>query len=238
MCGDNAFLWKICRLSVRNWFWRTPLNTWRNNNVVITSKRRHFDVITSFWRRYYVKTTSFWRNYVKMTSFWRNNDVIIAWCVHWDFFRTCHHTPGPNMGCSWGLQGLFGTKVIYSRIKYGIELYGSSSASNMNKIQVIQNKLLKLVFKLDRLIPTNELHKNIKILNIDDIHKCNTLGKVNEMVSDRCSAVFRNYFEIKENSYDSRTCDQLTITLTRLCLGQHMVRLKGPHCGIRLTKVC
>ena len=24
-----------------------PLNTWRNNNVVITSKRRHFDVITT-----------------------------------------------------------------------------------------------------------------------------------------------------------------------------------------------
>ena len=31
---------------------------------------------------------------------------------------------------------------IYSRIKYGIELYGSSSASNVNKVQVIQNKLL------------------------------------------------------------------------------------------------
>ena len=34
-----------------------PLNTWRNNNVVITSKRRHFDVITSKWRRVDVITT-------------------------------------------------------------------------------------------------------------------------------------------------------------------------------------
>ena len=51
---------------------------------------------------------------------------------------------------------------IYSRIKYGIELYGSSSASNMNKIQVIQNKLLKMVLKLDRLMPTNDLHKKNK----------------------------------------------------------------------------
>ena len=33
-----------------------PLNTWRNNNVVITSKRRHFDVITSKWRRFDVIT--------------------------------------------------------------------------------------------------------------------------------------------------------------------------------------
>ena len=38
-----------------------PLNTWRNNNFVITSKRRHFDV--------------------KMTPFWRNDDAIIAYCV-------------------------------------------------------------------------------------------------------------------------------------------------------------
>ena len=43
---------------------------------------------------------------------------------------------------------------IYSRIKYGIELYGISSASNMNKVQVIQNKLLKISLLLqDALSP-------------------------------------------------------------------------------------
>ena len=39
-----------------------PLNTWRNNNVVITSKRRHFDVITSKLRRFDVTTMSLLRN--------------------------------------------------------------------------------------------------------------------------------------------------------------------------------
>ena len=34
-----------------------PANTLRNNNVVITSKRRHFDVTTSKWRRFDVTTT-------------------------------------------------------------------------------------------------------------------------------------------------------------------------------------
>ena len=50
-----------------------PLNTWRNNNFVITSKRRHFDV--------------------KMTPFWRNDDAIIAYCVCKDLSRTgtCRH---------------------------------------------------------------------------------------------------------------------------------------------------
>ena len=65
------------------------------------------------------------------------------------------------------------------------------------------------------------------ILKIDDTHKYNTLGIVNEIVSDRCPAIFRNYFEIKEKSYDLRTRGQLTIPLTRLTLGQHAVRVKG-----------
>ena len=34
-----------------------PANTLRSNNVVIMSKRRHFDVITSKWRRFDVMTT-------------------------------------------------------------------------------------------------------------------------------------------------------------------------------------
>ena len=76
-----------------------------------------------------------------------------------------------------------------------------------------------MVFKQDRLMPTNDLHKNIKIPKIDAIHKYNTLGIVNEMVSDWCHVIFRNYFEIKENSYDFRTPDQLTIPLTRFTLG-------------------
>ena len=38
------------------------LNTWRNNNVVITSKRRHFDVITSKLRRFDTIMTSLLRN--------------------------------------------------------------------------------------------------------------------------------------------------------------------------------
>ena len=47
-----------------------PLNTWRNNNVVITSKRRHFDVITSKWRRCDVITTSLSRDV--FAGMWQN----------------------------------------------------------------------------------------------------------------------------------------------------------------------
>ena len=41
-----------------------PLNTWRNKKVIITSKRRHFNVITSKWRRFDLITTSLLRKCV------------------------------------------------------------------------------------------------------------------------------------------------------------------------------
>ena len=55
---------------------------------------------------------------------------------------------------------------IYSRILYGIEVYSSCSETHINRLQVIQNKLLKLILKLDRLTATNILHKEINLLEV------------------------------------------------------------------------
>ena len=59
--NDVSVQWRP-GLSSRRHFRFNPLNTWGNNNVVITSKRRHFDVITSKWRRFDVITTSLLRD--------------------------------------------------------------------------------------------------------------------------------------------------------------------------------
>ena len=53
------FFCEVNTLYLSQWANRPcPLNTWRYDNVVITSKLRHFDVITSKWRRFGVITTS------------------------------------------------------------------------------------------------------------------------------------------------------------------------------------
>ena len=53
---------------------------------------------------------------------------------------------------------------IYSCIQYGIKVYNSCSETHKNRLQVIQNKPLKLILKLDRLSATKMLHKEINIL--------------------------------------------------------------------------
>ena len=50
--------------------------------------------------------------------------------------------------------------------------------------------------KLDKCKSTNVLH--MKILKIVDVHVCNTSGVVNEMDSNRCPQIFKNYFKNKD----------------------------------------
>ena len=49
---------------------------------------------------------------------------------------------------------------INSRISCGIELYGHWADEHLSKLQTLQNKLLKLMLKLDRRTSTNQLQRN------------------------------------------------------------------------------
>ncbi len=63
----------------------------------------------------------------------------------------------------------------YSQICYGIETYGVATKSNLNKIQRLQKKIIKVLFYKDWLTPTNDLHRELKILKVEDVHKSFTL---------------------------------------------------------------
>ena len=51
---------------------------------------------------------------------------------------------------------------VHSNISYGIEVYGLCSDTSLDRLQVMQNKLLKLLFRLNRYTSTNLLHSELK----------------------------------------------------------------------------
>ena len=107
----------------------------------------------------------------------------------------------------------------YSRIKYGIEIFGSCSKQILSKIQVMQNELLKILLNLNRHTPTTELHKTLSILKVEDISKSNILSFVNECRSGRCSPVFCDYFSARISDYKLRLNDRLDIPHARMDMG-------------------
>ena len=58
---------------------------------------------------------------------------------------------------------------VYSRIAYGIEVYGSCNTTLLAKVQVMQNKLLMILYNKDRRYSTNTLHHELKLLQVKDI---------------------------------------------------------------------
>ena len=83
----------------------------------------------------------------------------------------------------------------YSRIQYGIEAYGSCAKESLSKLQIMQNKLLKLLLKWDRRAPTDLVLQRLSILKIDDVHIAKVVSFVNECRSCGVPEMFVNYYK-------------------------------------------
>ena len=132
---------------------------------------------------------------------------------------------------------------IHSRIKYGIEDFEDCVNEYLQKLQVIQNKILKLLSNFDRRTFTNELHHQLSLLKVVDIHNVNVLSFVNECRSGRCPTLFLNYYHVREAGYDLRQKDRLHVPMARTDIGQSCCKIKGvPGYGITLstssTNIC
>ena len=82
----------------------------------------------------------------------------------------------------------------------------------------MQNKMMKLLPRLRRMTPTNELHMPLNILKVSDIYKSNVLSFFNENLSRRSPDIFENYFKwyinwSTGNCYFDALCKELVIGL-------------------------
>lgn len=75
--------------------------------------------------------------------------------------------------------------LFHSHILYGITIWGNSSDENIIKIQKLQNRALKNLFKLNFRTSTIKLHAELKILPIKDIYfKFSTLH-INNIINHK-----------------------------------------------------
>ena len=116
---------------------------------------------------------------------------------------------------------------IYSRIQYSIEAYGSYSKESLSKLQIMQNKLLRLLLKWDRRTPTDLVHQRLSILKIDDVHIAKVFSFVNECRSCRVPEMFVNYYKIRERGLNLRNRSSLDIPWARTDLGHSWCGIKG-----------
>ena len=116
---------------------------------------------------------------------------------------------------------------IYSRLQYGIEIYGCCLQSNISKIQTLQNKLLKLILQLDRRTGTNQLHSLLNIAKVNDVYTIKVLNFVNNCLSKNNPAIFDDYFSFKATAYNLRVKDSLEVKKHRTPFGSFGTEIQG-----------
>ena len=94
--------------------------------------------------------------------------------------------------------------LVYSRIIYGINVYGQAGPTKMEKIQVLQNKLLKVLSEKKYRYPTEKLHKEFELLLVEDLAKQELLTFVHNYFSNNLPPVFENYFDSFDHQYNTR----------------------------------
>ncbi len=72
---------------------------------------------------------------------------------------------------------LFYNDYFFSKIQYGIEVYGLASTSTLRKVQIQQNRALKILHNInkDYQTPTKSLHKELNLLLVEYIYKLGVL---------------------------------------------------------------
>ena len=108
---------------------------------------------------------------------------------------------------------------MYSDICYGIEVYGLCSDTSLERLQVIQNKLLKLLLRLDPYTSTNLLHSELNILEVKDLYDTSLLLFVYANLQGDCPAALKDYFVTRNSAYNTRQMGHLEYRRAQMDLG-------------------
>ena len=101
--------------------------------------------------------------------------------------------------------------MIYSGIKYGILVYGQASNIKLNKVQKLQNQLLKVLSGKKFRFPTDELHDEFELLTVKDISEQEILTLVHNFFSNNLPPVFDGYFETLASRLNRNTRNGSTL---------------------------
>ena len=118
---------------------------------------------------------------------------------------------------------------MFTRIKYGIEVYGTCSDTLVKKVQVMQNRLLKILFGYNYRHGTNEFHLDLGFLKVKDVYQLNVLNFVHDCLSGNIIDSFIQYFQTKsELQYpNTRNKDNITSSKVRTNHGKSTVKFTG-----------
>ena len=123
--------------------------------------------------------------------------------------------------------------LVYSHLQYGISAWGNSAARYINKIQVQQNFIVKIITKSSFFkTELNPLYQKLKMLNLNNIYKLEILKFMGKYQNNSLPNCFNDFYALpsKLHSYPTRfaTSDNYSMARFNKSKSQRSIRYQGP----------
>lgn len=128
------------------------------------------------------------------------------------------------------LKALYYT-LVYPHLTYGITLWGSTYNVHINKLRVMQNKIIRAMLNANFTDPSKPLYAKLQILRLDDVYKLE-LGKyMYQYINNNLPQPLLNMFEWTKDihSYQTRQQTYLRPFKHRLNVTKQSLLCKGPE---------
>ena len=111
--------------------------------------------------------------------------------------------------------------LVYSHLIYGIHVWGSACQTELEKIQVLQNKAVRVISKVQHfqiygeppgpLPSADPLFKNLEILKLNDIFKFHIVKFVFQCLNRESPPTFQGWFNVNSEIHQHGTTSSVEI---------------------------
>jgi len=121
--------------------------------------------------------------------------------------------------------------AVYPHIQYGIELYGNTYPTYLHDLEILNNKVLRILQFKPMEYSVSKLYEHYNTLQIEDLHSYKLLNLIHRYFNDRGSLprVFENYFTINSSvhTHNTRTKNSIHMTHHETKFGTRCITVHG-----------
>ena len=122
--------------------------------------------------------------------------------------------------------------LFNSHLQYGILCWGSTSISNLNRLQILQNRAIRNMMKAPRYFRLDNYFLNLRVLKVLDLYKLEISKFMHSHHNNLLPDIFSSFFQISGANHTHFTRSTVNIMYDvdrcRTVRGQRSIRYLGP----------
>lgn len=115
--------------------------------------------------------------------------------------------------------------LVKPHLEYLIQIWGQAAKTHLQKIQITQNKLIKVLFNFNYLTSSKIIYSKTKLLNIQQLYSYNICILIRKILTQKIHTQIN--LKKKQHKYYTRNKDNFELPKTRTLYGKKTIEFEG-----------